>query len=149
MARIVPTLTPNEQHRLWSGICVGGLDECWEWRWSCTSHGYGQMELRRELQRQNWQTHVLVYAQLFEHIPGLDVMHSCDNRKCCNPIHLSQGTRQENMQDASRKGRMDSIPTATKQRLLELIEKGYAVGAAARFVRISKTHAHRLVGEAR
>lgn len=33
------------------------------------------------------------------------VMHSCDNRKCINPGHLSIGTQKDNMQDRSKKGR--------------------------------------------
>ncbi len=36
---------------------------------------------------------------------GLDVMHSCDNRKCVNIDHLSLGTRKENLQDMIQKGR--------------------------------------------
>ena len=32
--------------------------------------------------------------------------HSCDNRPCCNPAHIFEGTIQENTADMMRKGRL-------------------------------------------
>jgi hypothetical protein len=32
--------------------------------------------------------------------------HHCDNRRCCNPSHLFVGTREDNIYDATVKGRM-------------------------------------------
>lgn len=37
---------------------------------------------------------------------GIDVLHECDEPACVNILHLFLGTHQENMQDASRKGRI-------------------------------------------
>ena len=40
------------------------------------------------------------------HIPKSKVvMHSCDNRLCCNPHHLSIGSSKENRQDCVAKNR--------------------------------------------
>lgn len=36
---------------------------------------------------------------------GYVVMHACDNGLCCNPAHLSLGTKYENSMDMVRKGR--------------------------------------------
>ncbi|ALP47802.1 HNH endonuclease [Escherichia phage GA2A] len=53
--------------------------------------------------------HVVSYLNNKGPIPeGLVVMHSCDNRLCVNPEHLSIGTYSENMIDCVSKGRKNS-----------------------------------------
>ncbi len=50
--------------------------------------------------------HRLSYRHFKGRIPkGRHILHSCDNRSCCNPDHLSAGTRSQNMQDMVEKGR--------------------------------------------
>ena len=39
---------------------------------------------------------MLVFKKLDAFTPGLQVAHSCNNRDCCNPDHLSEKTREEN-----------------------------------------------------
>ena len=52
--------------------------------------------------------HRFVYAVWNDHALTTDdvIMHTCDNRRCCNPDHLVGGTRHDNMLDAMRKGRL-------------------------------------------
>lgn len=37
--------------------------------------------------------------------PRMNVLHSCDNRKCVNPNHLEQGTQKKNLSDCVKRGR--------------------------------------------
>ena len=37
------------------------------------------------------------------------VLHSCDNRKCCNPAHFFVGTANDNIQDMVKKGRNGGV----------------------------------------
>lgn len=39
---------------------------------------------------------------------GMVILHSCDNKLCVNPEHLSEGTPKENSEDMVRKGRTNS-----------------------------------------
>lgn len=77
---------------------------CWEWQghrdpvWQ-----YGQCTFMGH----RWQVNRLAYAAAngpFD--KALDICHRCDNPPCCNPEHLWLGTPKENMQDASKKGRI-------------------------------------------
>lgn len=52
--------------------------------------------------------HRIAYAEAHGLDPctmGGDVMHSCDNRRCINPAHLSLGTKGLNNKDRAAKGR--------------------------------------------
>lgn len=52
------------------------------------------------------RTHRIAYLLTYGSIPkGKHILHSCDNRKCCNPAHLSVGSQKDNMQDMLKKGR--------------------------------------------
>lgn len=87
-------------------------NECWEWQGSIGGPGYGQMQART-IRRAPMTTHTLAYRLSFGPFPKrstrgkrLEVMHTCDNRKCCRPAHLRLGTHLQNMRDAKAKGRL-------------------------------------------
>lgn len=78
-------------------------DCCWDWLGSIDSNGYGAF--KRDGKKQN--AHRVAYEISNGPITtGMDVMHSCDNRACCNPVHLLLGTRKRNVADAKTKGRL-------------------------------------------
>lgn len=60
--------------------------------------------------------------------PAHQAMHSCDNKWCVNPKHLSWGTPQENISDAVSRGRTlrgEKVPAAklTAQDVLHIRER--------------------------
>lgn len=70
----------------WSRVAVGKPGECWEWRLSLGSHGYGQTwdgVTTRVAHRVAWTLHH------GRQIPGHKTIdHLCFNKVCCNPAHL-------------------------------------------------------------
>lgn len=92
---------------LYSRMLVKGPDECWPWIGTINkSHGYGECSIGKAGHSKHWRAHRLsYYVHHGELVAGLVIMHSCDNRPCVNPKHLSQGTVTDNNTDAVNKGR--------------------------------------------
>lgn len=90
---------------MWSRIQVLGLDDCWEWTGHVSIYGYGT-DSSAYLEFGTNRVHRVVYYLTHGEISNkLQVLHSCDNRKCCNPLHLRLGTHQENMWDMTDRNR--------------------------------------------
>ncbi len=89
--------------RLWLKLHKNQGSGCWEWTGCITSAGYAKMKVGPGLVR---EVHRYVYELVNGPIPdGLFVLHHCDNRLCCNPVHLFLGTPSDNMRDMLIKGR--------------------------------------------
>lgn len=74
---------------------------CWEFG-TTNTHGYGVITINCKQHR----AHRLMWLLRKGEIPdNLFVLHSCDNRCCCNPDHLFLGTAQDNVDDMRAKGR--------------------------------------------
>lgn len=96
--------------RFWSKVDKSaGADACWPWTRCVSTWGYGQFSVRGRYVT----THRFAWELTNGPIPhgagyhGTVVMHSCDNRRCCNPAHLSLGTQQDNIADRDAKGRQN------------------------------------------
>lgn len=82
---------------------------CREWLLSVGSHGYGNAFW----QGRSINAHRLSYKAFHGPIPaGMLVQHSCDNRRCVLPDHLSLGTDATNAEDKAKKGRASRKLTA-------------------------------------
>jgi hypothetical protein len=78
---------------------------CWIWPGGRDKDGYGFISVRAPKSTTH-KTHRLSYEIFTGLVPeGLCVCHYCDNPPCCNPDHLWLGTKRDNNQDRSLKGR--------------------------------------------
>lgn len=86
--------------QFWTKVNItANPDECWEWQsYILPDKGYGQMPWGGG-RSNKYQTHRIAYFLHTGIFPSDSVLHSCDNRACCNPNHLREGTHQDNMDD--------------------------------------------------
>jgi hypothetical protein len=88
------------EERFWSKVDMRGPDECWLWKEGQDGRGYGQVKWHGKTTRAH---RISLEIKLGRPIrAGYDACHTrnCTSRVCCNPNHLYEGTRKQNMQDA-------------------------------------------------
>ena len=71
---------------------------CWEWCRYIDKEGYGRVRFKGSRSIGAHRVAVSIPKDLV-------TLHSCDNRKCINPSHLSHGTQGDNTRDMMLKGR--------------------------------------------
>lgn len=127
----VGTYSDSVKRRFEMKFVKGKPNECWEWLASRNNAGYGKMAIDNKGKLE--YSHRLSYQMYKGEIPqGLVVMHSCDNKGCVNPNHLSVGTHKDNIGSAARNGLMNKRPRLygekngaakyTDEQILQVIE---------------------------
>lgn len=89
--------------RFWSKVDRRGQDECWPWFGALIKHGYGQFYTHER----KYLAHRISCSLAHPNPNAMpNVLHSCDNPRCCNPGHLRWGTQADNVRDAVERGRV-------------------------------------------
>jgi hypothetical protein len=107
----------NERKQFWKNIEIRLPDDCWNWMSRRDRDGYGLIKLEGK----QIKAHQLAFY--YEHgiwPSNVEIRHFCNNRRCCNPKHLIDGTHKENMEDASRAGTMKGRHQATNYGILNI-----------------------------
>lgn len=95
---IINNISYNTLKRVFKKIKINNETGCWDWL-GFTSQGYGQIRINKKLYR----IHRFMYAWLVSPIPNgkgknIPVLnHICNNRSCCNPLHLELISDTENI----------------------------------------------------
>ena len=92
---------------------------CWIWMGATTRGDYGHFRIMTPTGWSMLRVHIYAHWKYNDGAGiGNEVMHSCDNPRCCNPRHLSLGTTKENQLDSKEKGRnakgLDSVTNKHK-----------------------------------
>lgn len=126
--------------RLWSH--VDKTPTCWLWTGATAPMGwYGHIVH----QGRSVAAHRLSWELANGPIPeALQVLHHCDVPRCVRPEHLFLGTVQDNVQDASRKGRMHPGESNGIAKLTEdavrSIRREYRPGVRGELIRLARLH---------
>ena len=130
---------------IWSKIKRGAENECWEWIGSCYQRsGYGRVNTSRN---NGTTAHRVVWIELHGNPGMLEVCHTCDNRKCCNPKHLFLGTDKDNAADTVAKNRQARFPGVinqsaklTEQQVIEIRSSVLSHAELARRFHVSESN---------
>lgn len=83
-----------------------GLGPCKEWQGYTDASGYGHTSRDGK----DVRVHRWAYEESLGPIPeGMQVLHRCDNPRCCQVAHLFLGTNQDNVNDKVQKGRQSHL----------------------------------------
>lgn len=104
---------PSDFLRLWKKIRVNPETGCWDWLGgSVTVWGYGQFHILGH----PYQAHNVVYTLYVGPVPGgLELDHTCRNRRCVNPGHLEPVTQLVNILRGSSPAALNAVKTHCKR----------------------------------
>jgi hypothetical protein len=128
---------------------------CHLWEGSISPNGYGVHTFYGRTQ----STHRAAWEEANGQIPaGLNVLHSCDVRRCLNPEHMFLGTKKDNTADMISKGRQNwntpnrkRVTPEERDAMVSLFQQGQsyyriAITLGRTSQQLVKTHIDRFLG---
>jgi len=85
----------NDQLRFLKYVRKDESSGCWRWTGSKACTGYCNFYYKGSVYLAH-RASLLIFGRVKELTPGLNVSHSCRNRDCVSPDHLSEKTKSEN-----------------------------------------------------
>lgn len=80
----------------WSKVDIQSVTNCWLWTACRLPNGYGAIRFNGQKLYAHRTAYIVTHGTISE---GLQVLHKCRMRACCNPSHLYAGTPSQNMRD--------------------------------------------------
>lgn len=81
---------------------VDQAGDCLVWRGAKNKTGYGALTFKQK----TYRAHRFTFMVANGREPEGMLLHSCDNKACVNPDHLSEGTHKQNMSEARERGQI-------------------------------------------
>jgi hypothetical protein len=102
------------EQRFWNKVDRSG--DCWIWTGSRSQSGRGYGVIGIGKHGKANAHHVSWALANGRGVPdGAVVLHSCDNKACVRPEHLSIGTQSQNIIDAGKRGRLKNAKLTDTQ----------------------------------
>ncbi len=126
----IPELSEGDIMLFWSKVNRGEENDCWNYLKDTSGGGYGVISINiSKNNRISFSAHRIAYYIVNGVDPlYLDVLHTCDNTRCCNPKHLFLGTQKSNGSDMvsknrQAKGSLNGSSKLTEEQVFEIRHK--------------------------